>query len=160
MSSIYDVRAFHDKFKLSAARLDRPGFLPDDLQRVRLNFLLEELMETAWSCGFELTVEPDGTVGFRRDPGLDGRVNLAEALDGLIDLVYVALGTADLMGFGNATTGPGLVTSRWWEGWRRVHRANMAKELVKSAKESKRGTTWDVKKPVGWRPPNLEDLCR
>jgi predicted HAD superfamily Cof-like phosphohydrolase len=158
MSSIYDVRTFHEKFKLSDARLDRPGFLPEDLQRVRLNFLLEELVEIAWACGFCLAVGQGGSVEFMRDRELDDRLNLAEAFDGLLDLVYVALGTADLMGFGNSTNAPGYQSSIWWEGWRRVQRANMSKVLVASADESKRGTKWDVKKPRGWKAPYLQDL--
>jgi predicted HAD superfamily Cof-like phosphohydrolase len=66
--------------------------------------------------------------------------------DALIDLVYVALGTADLMGL------------PWEKMFEEVQRANMAKERAKSADESMaktgRGHVLDVVKPAGWTPPD------
>ena len=66
-------------------------------------------------------------------------------LDALIDLVYFALGTAYLLGFD------------FYKGWKEVHRANMTKERAKTASDSKRGSQFDVVKPKGWEPPNLQD---
>lgn len=153
MSSIYDVQRFHDKFRIP--RLDRPGFLPEDDMRMRLNFQLEELLETAGACGFQVAVTSEGKLCFEC---VGEPVNLAEAFDGLLDQVYVALGTADRMGLGGMVSAPGAATSIWWEGWRRVQRANLAKVLVANSDDSKRGSRYDVKKPRGWRAPEFDDL--
>lgn len=72
----------------------------------------------------------------------------AKVLDALVDLVYVALGTAVMMGVDfNAA-------------WTLVHEANMAKLRAKRAEESKRGTTYDVVKPPGWLAPDLSHLVK
>jgi predicted HAD superfamily Cof-like phosphohydrolase len=67
-------------------------------------------------------------------------------LDALVDLVYVALGTAHMQGFD------------FNEAWRRVHDANMQKVRAQNADESKRGSALDVVKPEGWKPADLSDL--
>jgi predicted HAD superfamily Cof-like phosphohydrolase len=73
--------------------------------------------------------------------------HMAQALDGLVDLVYVALGTAYLHGFD------------FREAWRRVHFANMNKvRASQDGSDSKRGSSYDVIKPPGWRPPDHSDL--
>lgn len=72
--------------------------------------------------------------------------NLEKQFDALIDLVYVALGTAHLQGL------------PWQSGWDEVQRANMAKERAKSDGQSKRGTAFDLVKPAGWIPPRLAPL--
>ncbi len=71
----------------------------------------------------------------------------AEAvLDGITDLLYVVIGTAWMMNV------PIL------EAWGRVHTANMKKERVTDASESKRGSPYDLKKPADWVHPYLGDL--
>jgi len=72
--------------------------------------------------------------------------NLEKQLDALVDLVYVTLGTAHLHGFD------------FNEAFRRIHAANMKKTRARSGKESKRGSSFDVIKPPGWKPPYLGDL--
>ena len=67
-----------------------------------------------------------------------------KVLDALVDLVYVALGTAYLHGFG---------PQKFNEAWRRVHEKNMEKIRAPSADHSKRGSAFDVIKPAGWTPP-------
>jgi len=67
-------------------------------------------------------------------------------LDGITDLMYVVLGTAWMMNV------PIL------EAWGRVHTANMKKEKVVDASESKRNSPYDLKKPEGWSHPYLGDL--
>lgn len=69
-----------------------------------------------------------------------------ESFDALIDLVYVALGTAYLHRF------------PFNEGWARVQEANMRKVRANKKSDSKRRTTHDVVKPPGWRSPELDDL--
>ena len=71
------------------------------------------------------------------------RVNM---LDALVDLVYVALGTALLLNF------------PFYEAWKLVHSANMKKIRARSKTVSKRGSTFDVVKPRGWKMPNISSL--
>ncbi len=74
--------------------------------------------------------------------------SLAKKFDALIDLVYVALGTAYLHGF------------PFDLGWRRVHEANMKKVRATNAAQSARNSTHDVVKPPGWTAPTLDDLVK
>ena len=113
------VQEFHDRFAIPCYRV--PANLPEDVAQFRIKFLQEELDEYKKSVA-----EGD----------------LAGALDALIDLVYVAFGTADMHGFSNFDAAFYL-----------VHRANMLKERAKKASDSKRGSTYDVVKPHGWKPP-------
>ena len=115
-----DIKEFHEKFGL--AYNGRPRDLSKELSDFRVHFMLEELDEY-------------------RDSN-----HLVDKLDALVDLVYVALGTAYLHGFD------------FDEAWRRVHEANMKKVRAEVATDSKRGSTFDVVKPDGWAPPDLSDL--
>ena len=72
--------------------------------------------------------------------------NDVELFDAIIDLVYIALGTCYLRGWDFET------------GFKRVHAANMAKERAESPRSSKYGSTFDIVKPEGWKPPVLDDL--
>lgn len=118
-----DIVAFHEKFRI--AYDGGPRTLPEDLQGFRLQFLAEEFTEY--------------------DDAVDNK-NLEQCFDALIDLVYVALGTAYLHGF------------NFPEGWDRVHKANMKKIRAARASQSKRSSIYDVIKPPGWRAPDLSDL--
>lgn len=121
-----DVGMFHLQFNLPAAVWAyEPHLLDDETYEFRLKFLNEELNEYA-------------SAHEERD--------LAKAADALIDLVYVAMGTAHMMGL------------PWQELWNEVQRANMAKRRAGNAAESKRGSTLDVIKPPGWTPPNIEGI--
>lgn len=137
MSDFTDVGDFHRKFGL--AHVDSahgkepcdegaPGPRPvdEDLINFRLGFLEEELRE------FEEGVEEG---------------NHAKVFDSLIDLVYVALGTAHLLGY------------PWQEGWNLVQAANMKKQRAAAdGSDSKRGSPFDVVKPPGWVPPDIDLL--
>lgn len=122
---IRDVRDFGVKYGLPLS--DDPHLLALADWRYRYGFLQEEMAETdqAYHEG-----------------------DLAGVADGLIDLIYVAIGTLQLMGVPVA------------EGWNEVQRANMAKERVPSAEGSKRGHGWDVRKPAGWKPPDWDRVLR
>lgn len=153
MSSLHQVQALHTKFGFP--RNEKPGFIDDKLMQMRLNFAFEELVELADACGFGF----DGHAGggdFSKLPYTNNATNLEDALDALIDSVYVTLGTADLMGFGSHV--PREATSKWstiwWEGWNRVHNANMLKEKGKTS----RGHDIDLIKPKGWLKPQFKDL--
>lgn len=118
-----DIKNFHEKFDLHYSGKARE--LSRELQYFRIQFLEEELEE------YKKAVDEN---------------NLHEMFDALIDLVYVALGTAYLHGFDFS------------EGWKRVHSANMSKVKALSKDDSKRKSSYDVVKPKGWKAPSLEDL--
>jgi len=113
-----DIVDFHEKFKLDYN--GPPRELPDDLQRFRNQFMDEELTEYEFAVSLP---------------------NREKMLDGLVDLVYVAIGTAYLHGFD------------FDEAWRRVHEANMKKIAKPSIRSD-----YDVVKPAGWTSPDLSDL--
>lgn len=120
-----DIVAFHNKFKLPQSELPSVA-LPDGLMEFRVKFLREELNE------FVEAVDSNDTV---------------KAFDALLDLVYVAMGTAY------------ICRMPWVSGWEVVQAANMTKIRVAHAAESKRGSSYDVVKPVGWVAPDHELQC-
>lgn len=156
-----DVVAMHRKFGFPVREM--PGFIDDEHQLMRMNFLLEELLETAKACGMSLHATVDGDthqVEFKFEMSEEPVRNLEEALDGLHDLVYVALGTSDLMGMAHRVEkeGLGYGDSIHAETWDRVHYANMSKVRVKRAGESTRGAKFDLRKPEGWVKPQYKDV--
>lgn len=110
---LLDIANFHERF--GQTYNGPPRTLPADIAVFREKFLREELNEYI------------------------AAQNNADALDALVDLVYVALGTAYLAGWDFA------------EAWRRVHAANMAK-IPPAPGELK------IRKPEGWQPPDLSNL--
>ena len=95
-----------------------PGEWDHEYVTYRLKFLAEELSETIEAYA---------------------DLNEDEFVDGLIDLVYVAVGTLVALGYDfNAH-------------WRAVHTANMRKV---PGVVTKRGYTRDAVKPEGWTPPD------
>lgn len=123
--------------------------------------MLEELEEVAQCAGFFLN---DGN--FLKKHKMDMEKDLAGALDGLVDLLYVLMGTVILMGFHRSRYIPptrgcevyGACPSRFEEAWDRVQAANMKKVLVERPDQSKRGHKYDCQKPFNWHPPVLDDL--
>lgn len=129
MSHYADVARFHRKFGLDNAvnQIGPRGLLPKELVDFRIQFLREELME------FIDAVEAD---------------DQAKMIDALVDLVYVALGTAHFYGF------------PWDEVWAAVQEANMKKERGKpnDSRSTRGGVQWDVVKPDGWEPPDVRSI--
>lgn len=151
---IKDIVEFHEKFDFKPA--GSPTIGAPALRALRLNFLLEELVETAKAAGFTLTAVDNGgkpEVKFVHDQEV--KVNLHDFLDGLVDLVYVTLGTAYLHGLFHDHMNSQLPTI-FEDAWRRVQEANMQK--VRATVETKRGTTFDVVKPEGWKAPDFSNL--
>lgn len=134
-----DIKAFHEKFALTYS--GPPRVLEEELAKFRVGFLAEELGE--YCLDHQNTEEMVYQIKGNMAPQ---NVPLDKQFDALIDLVYVALGTAYLQGFD------------FNEGWRRVHEANMKKVRALRAVDSARGSTYDVVKPEGWVPPSLTDL--
>ena len=135
MNLFEDIREFHEKFRLNYD--GKPRRLPTDLQEFRSHFIAEEANEY-----LQAITEMSNQVLH----GEDITEQLELALDSLVDLVYVVLGTAYLHGFD------------FNEAWRRVHAANMRKVRAVNAEDSKRNSTHDVIKPEGWVPPSHTDL--
>lgn len=117
------VTEFHDKFEVPT--LDVPGFLDKDTMQFRINFLQEELDEIkkAYKAG-----------------------NLEDFLDGLVDLVWVALGTAHVCCLPFA------------QAFDEVYQANMRKVKAETALSSKRGFGGDIVKPEDWQGPNIKRI--
>lgn len=111
----------HDDRSLNAEIPFKPRHLTERKLRERHNFMAEELNE------------------FRDAALVQDLEGLADAL---VDLVYVAKGTANLMGL------------PWEELWADVHRANM--EKVRGI--GSRGNLVDCIKPPGWNPPNTKAI--
>lgn len=119
------VAEFHEKFGLEPTA--RPDFPYEEIWKLKNVHMQEELDEIRASAINE---------------------NLEEYFDGLIDLVYVALGAAYLAGL------------PFNEGFKRVHEANMKKMRALRQEDSKRGSTYDIVKPPGFVAPTLTDLIR
>lgn len=131
-----DVGDFHHRFNLPhvtcAAGPVVPGSLnrgvgpqpwDEELIEFRVRFMREELDEFV--------------------VGMAGRDH-AQMADALVDLVYVAMGTAHLLGY------------PWQEIWEAVQRANLGKaRAAADGSDSKRHSRWDVVKPAGWQPPDV-----
>jgi predicted HAD superfamily Cof-like phosphohydrolase len=122
-----DVFQFHTKFGLPYPV--KPQLLEQDVMEFRHKFMEEELdeMTSAYMAG-----------------------DLAGVADALIDLVYVAMGTAVMMGL------------PWQLLWDEVQRANMSKMRAESVQDSLAGTgrghILDVVKPVDFVPPKIAEL--
>ena len=120
-SNFEDVLAFRKKIGLPIATSPQNFVTPEDGGFWR-RFLQEELNE------FERAKD---------------NKDLGEQFDALLDLVYVAMGAAAVLGL------------PWQEGWDRVHAANMQKEP--GVKPGRSGHP-DAVKPEGWTAPDLTDL--
>lgn len=129
MKDFEDVGEFHAKFGLANVNEDgvKPRLISQELIDFRVKFLQEELDEL--KAAYEAN-------------------DLAKIADSLVDLVYVALGTAHLHGL------------PWGQLWAEVQRANMAKERALRAEDSARGSTYDVIKPQGWTPPDIDGVLK
>ena len=98
--------------------------LTEEQKHNRITLLKEELQEFITAC-----IEDD----------------IYEQADALVDLVYIALGTSNLMNL------------PFQELWDDVHRANMQKE--RGIKPS-RNLKVDVVKPEGWIGPKTQEILK
>lgn len=120
---IKDIDQFHKKFGFEK---NLKVGIPDENELVnfRTSFLMEELAEYTQAIT---------------------KKDAAGALDALVDIVYIALGTAWLFNL------------PFEKAWNEVQKANMSKVRAKS-KSKKRGTAFDVVKPKGWEAPNIDRI--
>ena len=120
-----------------------------EMRRFRVGFMLEELRETAAALGVTLEAKIVHVVPTEDlvAEGAEAVVKrLADALDGLGDLDYVVLGTLNLLGLAPV----------YGEAWRRIHGANMKKEMIDNPTDGAKA----VIKPPGWKSPDHRDLIR
>jgi len=116
------IKEFNDKFGLPDGHED---VLTGDTATTdyRIRFIVEELGEFIDAM----------------DEG-----DRVKAFDALLDLVYVAQGTALFLG---------ISPLQWFFGMSAVHEANMSKIRVQKITDSKRKSSFDVVKPDGWVGP-------
>jgi predicted HAD superfamily Cof-like phosphohydrolase len=121
LTNFDDVEAFHIKFGVPLA--GAPSFLDREANEFRVKFMQEELDE------------------FKEDYA---NGDMLKAADALVDLVYVAMGTASMMGL------------PWQQLWDEVQRANMSKVRASGADDARsvRKSALDVVKPEGWKGPD------
>jgi predicted HAD superfamily Cof-like phosphohydrolase len=152
-----DVGDFHRKFGLpfveaSSSRITNAGpkEVPRDLALFRLVFMLEELGELLEAMGGHFVDNNPHADDSPMSVGVwlpdDFKIDHAKAFDALMDEAYVTYGFAHLLGY------------PWAAGWEAVQRANMAKERATKTTSTERGGTWDVVKPEGWTPPDIEGV--
>jgi predicted HAD superfamily Cof-like phosphohydrolase len=118
---VQDIQEMHTKYGVRevVSTFDAPKL--DTYLTFRANFLQEELDELKTSK------------------------NADDAVDALIDLCVVAIGTLDAFGVDSYTA------------WDRVHRANMNKEVgIKESRPNPLGLP-DLIKPEGWTAPSHAD---
>ena len=120
---IHDVEKFHTKFDLMPRDLGAP--LDKALTEFRIKFLAEELKEANEAAA---------------------RSDLSGLLDALVDLVYVAVGTAYTLNL------------NFSDAWKSVQAANISKVKASADNPSKRGFASDIVKPAGWRAPDHDSL--
>jgi len=134
----HEVGQFHHKFGLDNVTYKSAGprEVDGDTLIFRMKFLCEELEEFFNGVGIS-----NSNWNVEKDQ--------AKMFDSLIDLVYVAYGTAHLLGY------------PWAEGWNAVQAANMAKVRAQpDGSDSTRGSALDVVKPEGWTPPDIEGILQ
>jgi len=118
-----DIDNFHKKYGFEKnEKIDIPS--NSELINFRTAFLMEELAEYTNAIT---------------------KKDAAGALDALVDIVYIALGTAWLFNL------------PFEKAWNEVQKANMSKIRAKD-KTGKRGTKFDVIKPKDWKAPNIEKI--
>lgn len=128
MSQYRLVGDFHRKFGLPTGDIDpSPKMVDNETFLFRYQFLMEELMELVSS---------------------HRQMDIVGVADALVDLVYVALGTAHMYG---------IPFDRVFD---EVQRSNMEKERSTGGGDgrSKRGSSLDVVKPEGWSPPDIRSI--
>ena len=116
-----DVEKFLDKMNIE--RQQSPEFCSDEDMKMRHKHMIEEANEFVQSNNMS---------------------DLEGCVDALVDVVYVALGTAAMMG---------LSKEHWDLCWKEVHAANMRK-VAGEVKDHKVG----VVKPEGWVGPDFSKI--
>lgn len=139
---VADVEDFHRKFGIN---YQGPPRIPSpELMRFRIKFMREEINE------YEEHMDAAAFLLASNGSRDEITAELAEALDALVDLMYVTLGTAHLQGFNYIR-----------EAWSRVHNKNMQKIRPPGAPTNPEELVkMKIIKPPGWTPPDHRDLVK
>jgi predicted HAD superfamily Cof-like phosphohydrolase len=145
-----EVQAFHEKFRRPVGRWMGDYFGDEKMRRLRAALVLEEACEFVAACGFdplEMIHGMPNVLADQRGVGSShvwakATPNFPEAIDALVDILYVTLGSA--VTFGVLLRGP----------FNLVHQANMAKV---GGGESDLGK---ILKPPDWKPPDIVGWLR
>lgn len=122
MSNFTDTDKFLKKLKIKKS--SGVALLPDDVMKSRYMHMIEEVNE--FQCSNNMS-------------------DIHGCVDALIDVVYIALGTDNMLG---------LNEDQWNECWDKVHAANMSKELSLDTEGHKLG----VKKPANFIAPDFASV--
>lgn len=131
------VAEFHEKLGHTIGDGAAPAIAD---ARLRAKLLAEETAETIGALGFDVMIS---IYGHRTDINpfaqyeIEGNQSLVEAIDGLCDIIYVAVGAAVTMGVDLDPF------------FNEVQRSNMAKAGGEVRADGKR------LKPEGWTPPDI-----
>lgn len=129
MSDFNDVGDFHAKFGLP---VQNDEVAPHELDAAASDLRIKRLQE-----------ELDEYILAVKEGDLPGQ------FDALIDLVYIAHGTAHMHSF------------PWIAGWNEVQRANITKaRAAADGSDSKYGSSLDIVKPAGWKPPDIKAVLQ
>ena len=137
------VQDFHEKFGVSVGT-----DLNMDNRELRAKLILEEAVETVAAMGYDVNAviripgEGRGKTRWVEFYGHADSEDIVEVVDGLADLIYVALGTA--VSFG-VDLGP---------IFDEVHRTNIAKDGGATRDDGK------ILKPDGWVGPDIAGILR
>jgi len=144
------VKKMHTHFGINYEGHPRP--LTKEEYIFRASTMMEELLEYIDSI-FEdvpgvpsITEQMDQFRDLLNELTMRKTIDLGEQFDALLDLSVFIQGTCELQGF------------PYLEGMEEVMAANMKKRLATSAAESKRNLKFDLVKPQGWQPPDLNHL--
>lgn len=142
MSMYDDVGAFHAKFNLPNVQYHVVPAVDADGTRKHYLTMPHQLSETDFRYRMQFIQEELQEFVDSHHAG-----DLVGMADALADLAWVVLGTAQFMHL------------PFDEVWAEVRRANMDKTLaVEEDNEHKRGCVERIRKPAGWRPPQLRDV--
>lgn len=133
-----DIQRDVDYFMLSMGQTirEKPSLAPPEELQLRIDLITEEFDETIAAL-----VQMQELVRGKPVPATAVQL-LADVADGIVDLMYVAIGTASALGIGLT------------EVWDEVQRANMEKTTGPVRDDGKR------LKPEGWTPPQVERIIR
>ena len=130
------LRDFHEKYGHLTS--DRVLYdCPPEILELRLQLIREEVIK-------ELIPVLESMIAARKMGVVIDRATMTDAFDGVLDSVYVLVGTCISLGL------------PFEQGFQEVHMSNMTKTAVKAAPGQKYGT----KNPKGpdFRPPDLARL--
>ena len=133
-----DVIDFHRKFSLAGGGLNT---IDRDKFKKRIEFLFEEMSELADAHDVLYQVD---------EKDINKEVleqYFVDSIDALLDIIYVALGTLDIMGVSHTQS---------VEHWDAIQKANMAKVKKDPDDDSEDTAHKDIVKPEEWVSPDEE----